>query len=348
MSTETSTSTTDTTSPSTESSTSTSTSTTTPGVTTSVYAEGTPVNGYYFSHDPRNFKKGHLDGVKFYSVDEKGNVTPIDATEFLSKVTFKDVKKGASTPEDAYDVNNTTFAYEVAVYYNDAPLTDATGADSFNNGEITGTIYGAEIHFADITAYNTPVSVVLNLSKEDFSTHERLPGAEFALRELDPNSSVISYRSNGSNSSETDENGCSSFELAEGRFYELKEEKPPKGYLITGSMKAYFKVMNGKLSMIEAEEDVPPSDWTEATSTADGTTFSLLSADSDSTTEMADAIITVYNYQGSMLPTTGGMGAEVIAMTGMVLLIVSVGGLFIRRLRKNDYEEQQTVQNQVG
>ena len=126
-STETSTSTTDTTSPSTESSTSTSTSTTTPGVTTSVYAEGTPVNGYYFSHDPRNFKKGHLDGVKFYSVDEKGSVTPIDATEFLSKVTFKDVKKGASTPEDAYDVNNTTFAYEVAVYYNDAPLKDATG-----------------------------------------------------------------------------------------------------------------------------------------------------------------------------------------------------------------------------
>ena len=125
MSTETSTSTTDTTSPSTESSTS--TSTTTPGVTTSVYAEGTPVNGYYFSHDPRSFKKGHLDGVKFYSVDEKGSVTPIDATEFLSKVTFKDVKKGASTPEDAYDVNNTTFAYEVAVYYNDAPLKDATG-----------------------------------------------------------------------------------------------------------------------------------------------------------------------------------------------------------------------------
>ena len=227
-------------------------------------------------------------------------------------------------------------------------LTDATGADSFNNGEITGTIYGAEIHFADITAYNTPVSVVLNLTKEDFSTHERLPGAEFALRELDPNSSVISYRSNESYSSETDENGCSSFELAEGRFYELKEEKPPKGYLITGSMKAYFKVMNGKLSMIEAEEDVPPSDWTEATSTADGTTFSLLSADSDSTTEMADAIITVYNYQGSMLPTTGGIGSEVVIITGVLLLIVSVGGLFIRRLRKNDYEEQQTVQNQVG
>ena len=213
-------------------------------------------------------------------------------------------------------------------------LTDATGADSFNNGEITGTIYGAEIHFADITAYNTPVSVVLNLSKEDFSTHERLPGAEFALRELDPNSSVISYRSNGSYSSETDENGCSSFELAEGRFYELKEEKPPKGYLITGSMKAYFKVMNGKLSMIEAEEDVPPSDWTEATSTADGTTFSLLSADSDSTTEMADAIITVYNYQGSMLPTTGGMGAEVIAMTGMVLLVASGVGFCIRCMKK--------------
>lgn len=227
-------------------------------------------------------------------------------------------------------------------------LTDATGADSFNNGEITGTIYGAEIHSIDITAYNTLVSVPLNLVKEDFSTHERLPGAEFTLRELDPNSSVISYRSNKSYSSETDENGCSSFELAEGRFYELKEEKTPTGYLITGSMKAYFKVVNGKLSMIEAEEDVPPSDWTEATSTADGTTFSMLSADSDSTTEMADAIITVYNYRGSMLPTTGGIGSEVVIITGALLLIASVGGLFIRRVRKNDYEEQQTIQNEVG
>ena len=73
-----------------------------------------------------------------------------------------------------------------------------------------------------------------------------------------------------------------------------------------------------------------------------------MSAYSDATTEMADAIVTVYNYRGSMLPTTGGIGSEVVIITGVLLLIVSVGGLFIRRLRKNDYEEQQTVQNQVG
>ena len=107
--------------------TTTTTTTDVPVSTTSVYAQGKAVNGYYFSHDPRSFKKGHVENIKLYSVNEDGEITAIDNEEFLSKVTFKAVTNGASTPEETYDVANTTFAYEIAVYFDGAPLKDGTG-----------------------------------------------------------------------------------------------------------------------------------------------------------------------------------------------------------------------------
>ena len=108
--------------------TTTTTTTDVPVSTTSVYAQGKAVNGYYFSHDPRSFKKGHVENLKLYSVNEDGEITAISNDDFLSKITFSAVSKpGASTPEETYDVANTTFAYEIAVYFDGAPLKDGTG-----------------------------------------------------------------------------------------------------------------------------------------------------------------------------------------------------------------------------
>ena len=107
----------------------TTTTTTTPSPSISVFAKVKVVDGFYFSHDPRPLKKGHVQAPaeKITYVDADGN----DVTEDfdLSKVSFKEVNSGSDIPEKIFvkpaeGVAPTyeNFAYKVNVYYDGLPV----------------------------------------------------------------------------------------------------------------------------------------------------------------------------------------------------------------------------------
>ncbi len=83
----------------------------------------TEVVGFYFSHDPRPFKAENVNVERAWTKDAEGN--EIDVEFDPSLVTFEEVNSKADNPEEAYDVNNTTFKYTVNVFYNGKPLVNA-------------------------------------------------------------------------------------------------------------------------------------------------------------------------------------------------------------------------------
>ena len=99
--------------------------TTTEVATTSVYAVGTAVDGFYFNHDTRKFNKGHLKDFKLVTVAEDGTTTESALDESLIELKAKG--SDAETPNDAYTIAETDFTYEVAAYYNGQPLTFQDG-----------------------------------------------------------------------------------------------------------------------------------------------------------------------------------------------------------------------------
>ncbi|MBQ8961820.1 MAG: hypothetical protein IJ071_11515, partial [Ruminococcus sp.] len=130
----------------TEATTTTTPATTDPTVTTTIiYAEGKPIDGYYFSHDSRTYSLGHIGlgqvvdltkllelgateeatPLKIYSTDGT-NVTEITVDE--SKITFQsDNDAKSDNPAGTFEDGAHKFKYAINVLYDGVPLTYADG-----------------------------------------------------------------------------------------------------------------------------------------------------------------------------------------------------------------------------
>ncbi|MDE5855006.1 MAG: cellulose-binding protein CttA-related protein, partial [Ruminococcus sp.] len=93
----------------------------------------TEIAGFYFNHDPRPFKTENANISKIWTVDAEGNETDIEIDPSL--ITFEEVNSKADNPEEAYDVENTTFKYTINVFYDGKKLVDA------DDNAITFTAY---------------------------------------------------------------------------------------------------------------------------------------------------------------------------------------------------------------
>ena len=107
-----------------------------------VYAEVEKTHGFYFSHDngvrsngtKGGFSPNQIVSLKIFertTVDGNTTITPWTESEIdMSMINF-----GNAVPSTVYDETNTTFKYEVPVYYGENALTDADG------NQITVTVY---------------------------------------------------------------------------------------------------------------------------------------------------------------------------------------------------------------
>ncbi len=99
-------------------------------------------HGFYFSHDngTRNngekggFNPGQITSLKIYNKVTQDGIT-VDSEWAAEDVDMSEINFGDAVPSTVYDEANTTFKYEVPVYYGKTPMVDRDG------NQITVTVY---------------------------------------------------------------------------------------------------------------------------------------------------------------------------------------------------------------
>ncbi len=103
----------------------------TPILPPGVYAKVETVDGFYFSHDPGAFRRGHIDDSamedELIEVIKEVDGTKVAVTETYdpAKITFAEAVSGADNPQDAF-VEETNI-YTVNVLYDGMQLRDDEG-----------------------------------------------------------------------------------------------------------------------------------------------------------------------------------------------------------------------------
>ncbi|MDD6058990.1 MAG: cohesin domain-containing protein, partial [Ruminococcus sp.] len=99
-------------------------------------------HGFYFSHDngTRNngekggFNPGQITNLKIYDRVTQDGIT-VDSEWAAENVDMSEINFGGAVPSTVYDEDNTSFKYEVPVYYGKTPMVDRDG------NQITVTVY---------------------------------------------------------------------------------------------------------------------------------------------------------------------------------------------------------------
>ena len=185
------------------------------------------------------------------------------------------------------------------------------------------------------TVANTAVPVDLRIAKVDkLDTSTKLPGAVFALRQIDESDAEkVSYKQGGiqKESPATNADGETLISGISNGFYEVTETAAPTGYVLTGGRTFYFKVANGTVTFLKAEVGKAPSAWSATLqSTADSNVLSYVPP-STSGDVQTPATVTVGNNKGNVLPSSGGPGTYAMVVCGGLLLCVAVVLAFRQR-----------------
>ena len=217
-----------------------------------------------------------------------------------------------SLPQYSDDAQSTEIVYTIK---------EVEGFEGYANQNEGGVPSGGKIT-------NLLTTVDFDLLKVDSETDRPLEGAYFTIQQVEETSSTAAIHTIGSavpgTPQETGSDGKTRFTGVTDGCYEIRETKPPKGYVLTGEGTFYVKVENGTVTLMEkviADEKVsliPAESVTVGNVTitpASGTTL---------------ALFTVENTAGAALPHTGGPGTRPFTIIGIVFLLAA-GLLLVRR-----------------
>lgn len=231
---------------------------------------------------------------------------------------------------DGFQVNGGTVTYDAAA-----------GTVTFTNTEIWKQNASVSVTYnkpdsADFNVTNdyTSIPVDLDVLKVDKNNvTKKLPGAQFTLKQLNPDLTGARYLTRGIEivSDPTDAYGKTSFKQLTTGYYEIDETKTPEGYVKTEDSKFYIKVYAGAITFIKYDSTKKPTEWGAASNTTN-ITFELAKAANPQTgTAAQNATATVKNEPGAELPSTGGPGTRFYTILGTMLITLGAAMLLFRR-----------------
>lgn len=229
--------------------------------------------------------------------------------DYLPQIVEQDV--------DPTERAQTVYVYSYFIEEVSSNPDDYTAMYRDSQGNVIGDIDNAIDVNSEITATNQKNSVNITIVKiEKAQPSKKLSGAVFTLRQIedalpaDGGTFATKTGTEEQTSSPTAEGtGQTSFtELGKG-YYELKEQTPPAGYILTEDTTTYFKISGGKVSWLQMEQGKKPSEW------------SVKTKQTGDTVSFENGTFTVENVSGAVLPNSGGPGTTWIYLIGCLLFI---------------------------
>lgn len=266
--------------------------------------------------------------------------TQVDRTVELKGT---DATSGGATPStDDYEGPNWT------AFFTNLPKYTTGGEVITYTVKETGSWTGYEVEGSDTvenggTITNKEKSFSLDIFKVERDQNIGLPGAEFTLRKIDGDATVISaitgagaVNKTATTSNESGKEGLATFDKLPLGYYEVTETKAPTGdgsknYIITGNPSFYIEVADDGIHLLTKPEnatgeDAKPKNWQkDPASYGNVKTFTA-------TAEQINAKATVENDQGYELPNSGGFGTRWIYFFGITLTLLATGLLWRRKM----------------
>lgn len=239
--------------------------------------------------------------------------------DYLPQIVEQDV--------DPTERSQTVYVYSYYIEEVSSNPDDYTAMYRDSQGNVIGDIDNAIDVNSEITATNQKNSVNITIVKvEKAQPSKKLSGAVFTLRQIedalpaDGGTFATKTGTEEQTSSPTAEGtGQTSFtELGKG-YYELKEQTPPAGYILTEDTTTYFKISGGQVSWLQMEQGKKPSEW------------SVKTKQTGDTVSFENGTFTVENVSGAVLPNSGGPGTTWIYLIGCLLFISCSILLVVRR-----------------
>ena len=263
--------------------------------------------------DPQEEFEHHLPSIEVSKLDEDGNT----ANTYIYTYYFEELE---CEPENFY-----------------ATFTDSTGTVLLGDQD-------HQFYFGtDIKAVNRLIGFDISKIDKDKNT-KKLGGATFSIRKLKGNPPVISGQGGTIDTDPSiafepvetaEETGKASFSGLSPGFYEVKEDEPPTGYILTEDLVFYIKVDESgdvKLMNKAVDSDTGAVTWTEAqTGQWNGdVSYSIKNSVNGKT-----IVYSVRNKPGATLPHTGGRGSQLFKILGIVLIAFAGAGFAMRRRWRN-------------
>ena len=171
-----------------------------------------------------------------------------------------------------------------------------------------------------LTAYNKKTSVDVTVVKTDKNRPaERLNGATFVLRQIDPaatgNMDTRMLAGGKSDTSTTAGEGAAkgtlTFPDLENGIYEIKETIAPDGYIMSGDSAFYIRVSAEGFALLQKDETTAAETWRTILNSSE--------------LSLQNGRITVTNEPGAALPNSGGPGTKHLYILGTLMTaLVSV------------------------
>jgi LPXTG-motif cell wall-anchored protein len=183
--------------------------------------------------------------------------------------------------------------------------------DGYSNWLVRDTSVPGTVSY-QISIENTPLGITLRKTDENGKT---LSGSKFVLCKKNDYGSFVAVTGIDGITEDglidlTDKTEMTFTGMSNGD-YMLSEVEPPAGYIIK-TKDIYFSIYNGSVTLTDENGD--PTTYTEVVLRDDNST------------------IVVKNVSGVPLPNTGGMGANLIYLLGIVLVVFAGAGLICKRI----------------
>ena len=183
--------------------------------------------------------------------------------------------------------------------------------DGYSNWLVRDTSVPGTVSY-QISIENTPLGITLRKTDENGKT---LPGSKFVLCKKNDSGSFVAVTGIDGITEDglidlTDKTEMTFTGMSNGD-YMLSEVEPPAGYIIK-TKDIYFSIYNGSVTLTDENGD--PTTYTEVVLRDDNST------------------IVVKNVSGVPLPNTGGMGANLIYLLGIVLVVLAGAGFICKRI----------------
>lgn len=269
-----------------------------------------------------------IDGMEAYSDVDMSQSK--DGLSFTWTIKYLPKNTQVTFTESNYQIDdyNVTISVKSAEgTTNTSTTANATSVSNFTTGSYNGIV---EIS----NTYASSATLDLAVYKVIKGTNTPLSGAEFSLKELDPQGDGNTYLNNGKITQATiDPNDDTTFifEGLQNGYYEIFESKTPEGYVQTGDSTFYVKVDNSaepKVLWLEKDSGSTVSNWSDMPNT-NNTDVTGTVSHVPSTLQF-----TVGNVPGKELPNSGGPGTALYILLGG-LMVVTAGAVLTLRRKKN-------------
>ena len=111
-------------------------------------------------------------------------------------------------------------------------------------------------------------------------------------------------------------------------YYEVTETSSPTGYVLSGNRTFYFRALNGTIAFLQREDEVAPAEWEATTTPEDGSNVLEYALATGADEGAAPATVTIGNYKGIVLPSSGSSAGIVLALMALSLCLAAAYSLW--------------------